>query len=237
MKKLISLLLALCMVFALCACGNVSEQPLLLATTVTEEKINFKPGVVEGNTYSSEYLGIGCTMPEDWQIFTEDEIAAVMGYTEDLLDENGFDEVFEQGGTICDYMSQGEDGLLSLNIQVAETGNLVSALVYSKTTFPDEKTLKLIYDASLEEGVDTILSESLGLSDMSYEMGTVNFCEEEIPCIRMVGKMPIEGVGDINLYETFVYIIKGRLCYTLTATSFMEDCTDDILGTFAYLEA
>ncbi len=75
MKKLTSLLLTLCMVFALTACGG--------------EKITFEKGSIEGNTYTNTSIGIKMTAPEGFEVAGADVIAALEASTQNVAEQTG----------------------------------------------------------------------------------------------------------------------------------------------------
>ena len=74
MKKLITLLLALVMVFSLASCGS---------------DVGFKEGTVTNNdVYKQKSFGITYTAPEGYTFYTDEQIAALYGTTVDVLKSN-----------------------------------------------------------------------------------------------------------------------------------------------------
>lgn len=89
MKKFLSLLLAIAMLTALCACGMGAE---------------LSRGTVVGDVYQSEYLGLKFEKPSSWVYSTDEEIASAINVAVDtLLDEN-FAKAMENNPTVYDMM-------------------------------------------------------------------------------------------------------------------------------------
>ena len=73
MKKIIALFMAVLMLLGLCAC----------ASEPAEEEKEFVParGTVENGVYKNEAFGITYTAEDNWDYYTEEEIAETMGVT------------------------------------------------------------------------------------------------------------------------------------------------------------
>lgn len=99
MKKWLALLLAAVMVLALAACGDTPANN----DTKTEE---FARGSWEGNVYTNDSLGLTVTVPEEWNIATDEELAAIMGITIDSLTEQGVSEEFLKVQNTYEMMAQ-----------------------------------------------------------------------------------------------------------------------------------
>jgi hypothetical protein len=89
MKKFLSLVLVIVMMAALVGCGGGVE---------------LTRGVIEGDLYKNESLGLNFNKPSSWVYSTDEEIAASMNFAVDnLLDEN-FKNALENNPTIYDMM-------------------------------------------------------------------------------------------------------------------------------------
>jgi len=72
MKKFLICLLAVAMVIAMSGCDllsmfNKEEKP-------SSQDMELSLGTVTGNKYESEFIGIGYTLPDGWEFYTDEEI-------------------------------------------------------------------------------------------------------------------------------------------------------------------
>ena len=103
MKKFLALTLAVVMALLLVSCAsapsNKDEQP-----DDSKKAAEISRGTIEGDVYTSEYLGLSFTKPESWVYSTDEEIAAAMNLgVEMLLDEN-LKNALENNPVIYDMM-------------------------------------------------------------------------------------------------------------------------------------
>lgn len=204
MKKLFSLLLAALMLFGITACGTSDPQE-------TTEPAGPILGITEGNTYTNAFFGMGCTMDESWIVANEEQLAQIMGVTTDALTEANLDS----SGTAYSFYAASSDGLSSVNIVMENLG-----LVYG--TILDAKT----YAETSAQQLPAAM-ESLGLSNVTTEVTTVTFAGQEHTAIKLSAAM-----SGINFYETLVCIKQGSYMAVITAASYYENTTDDILANF-----
>lgn len=152
MKKL-SLLLALVLMFTmLAACGNdggtdapnandpaVTDAP---SEDATEPPAAFSRGSVseDGNTYTSDYLGITFTLPEGWFFLTDEDIAQVMDIGSEIAFEEGAAEANDivSQTTIYDMMASNETGntnvsLMFENLSLHIGGTSITEKDYANT--------------------------------------------------------------------------------------------------------
>lgn len=99
MKKFLALLLAIVMLGALVSCGGAE----------------LTRGVVEGDVYKNESLGLNFNKPSSWVYSTDEEIAESMGAAADILGGD-LKEALEKNPTIYDMMVV--DSLTRTNINV-----------------------------------------------------------------------------------------------------------------------
>ena len=106
MKKLISVLLAMALAFSVTACGlgsadapkgeykpaeqeqtqsadtkteDTETEDTLPDDTRPEEDNDFSLGTMQGGTYENAYIGIGCTLDENWTYKTAEEMQDISG--------------------------------------------------------------------------------------------------------------------------------------------------------------
>ena len=77
MKKWLAMLLAMMMAFALAACGN--------ADNIGNDAKEFARGSWAENVYTNDSLGLPVTVPENWEIADDEELAELMEQAGGLL--------------------------------------------------------------------------------------------------------------------------------------------------------
>ena len=98
MKKVFCIILSMLMLLSLFGCtGNTDPEDIRGEVSGTtegnqEEKPEFSLGDTTGSTYTNDFLGISCTLPEGWVFYTDEQIKEQNNITENYLDE----EVIEQ---------------------------------------------------------------------------------------------------------------------------------------------
>lgn len=209
MKKTVSLLLALVMLLAL---------PL----AVCAEDDSFAAGTVDGNTYWNEALSLGCTLGDDWYFYSDEEIVEVNGATADLLKDD-LAEAVREAGTMMDMMAMDLETGDNVNVNL-ERLSLANSLLIN-----EESYVKLSMDQM------EIAMEQIGVTDLTMENGTMEFAGEDHAYIHLSGNMTVEvedGSVSLPLYETLVIIKNGRTIIVVTACTYWEDTTGDILSNF-----
>lgn len=93
MKKLVSLALVIICILTLCACGNKSSNDV-------------SRGKTSDNVYKNESINLTFTKNDDMLFATDEEIAAMMNVSKDIL-ENG-DKIFEVSKltTVTDFLAK-----------------------------------------------------------------------------------------------------------------------------------
>ena len=112
MKKILSLLLVLTMVFLLFGCSSDSTSK----ETGESEKAEISRGTIEGSIYKNDYLGFQFTRPDSWVYSTDEEIAAAMNLAIDNILGDNFKEALENNPVIYDMMVV--DTLTRTNMQI-----------------------------------------------------------------------------------------------------------------------
>ena len=121
MKKWLSLMLAIVMVFLLVACNSnpssdggkpeESSKP-----DGDKEKVEISRGTIDGDVYKNEYLGFQFTKPQSWVYSTDDEIAAMVELSADKILGESFKNAAENNPSVFDMMVV--DSLTGTNINL-----------------------------------------------------------------------------------------------------------------------
>lgn len=156
MKKLLTLSLAIIMVFSLIGCSMPGAES--------------KPsrGNTRGHTYVSEYLGLQFTKPTSWTYYTDAQIESAMDLSAGILDEE-LAQALENNPTIYDMMVVSSNGTnVSLSYE-----NLVKTL---NVFISEEKYLAVAKEQLLQtSGMSVTFDEGyekVMLGDKEYTRAT-----------------------------------------------------------------
>ena len=189
MKKLVSLALALITVVMLIGC--------------TSTKTEVSRGVIEGDVYKSEFIGIEFTKPESWVYSTDEEIAAALDMGADMLVEDKFKDSIKEADFLYDMMVK----------EVTTGTNINVGIENLSKTFSTNITEKQYLDA-LKSQLEEVTSMDVSFPD-EYEtakLGDVEFtkavCETKVQNITMTQVYYTRKVGGYMTY-VIVTITKG----------------------------
>ena len=130
MKKFMTLLLAVSMVFTLTACGN---------------KVTFEPGSIEGDTYTNTSIGIKATVPEGFVLADDATIEALQAASQNVAENVTTEEKAEVAVAAMSYemVAMAEDGSsyqIIAEDMTKTTGKVLSASSYVKAAAEQVET-------------------------------------------------------------------------------------------------
>lgn len=102
MKKFLALTLAVLMTLLFVSCASVPSNKD--EHDDSQKTPELSRGIIEGDVYTSEYLGITFTKPESWVYSTDEEIAAAMNLGADMFLGENFKNALENNPSIYDMM-------------------------------------------------------------------------------------------------------------------------------------
>ena len=175
-------------------------------------------GTVDGGVYTNNTLGIGCEIAEDWTFYSEEEIMALNEVVLDILSDPDVAMVDPDDlGTvsITDMFATSPDNLSNVNVALTRLSVLEAHVLTDET----------IASASLEQVLKAY--ENMGFINCTGEIEICEFLGEEHPVIHIQAS-----IGSALMYQTQVIMLDGRNYGVLTATSYGEDITAQLLGWF-----
>ena len=223
MKKILCSLLAILMLASLCGCASGGDSsnirgeivggnaaPVETAPPATEPAFSF--GKTAANTYKNDFLGISCTLPEEWTFYTDQQILEMNSLTGEFLDEETA-KLVEDAAIIYDMMAvKQEDGsTISVNLEKLSAVQL----------------LALDIQASLEAQIDTIIStyENMGYTDVQVVSEKITVDGKEYDNLTITAK-----IMDLDFYAHCFAFRKGSYLANVTVCSMLEDSTATYLS-------
>lgn len=204
--KIPAMLLALALTLTACAAGQKT----------------FQRGSVEGRTYTSEFLGLTCTAPEEFAYLSDQEIAEMNSITlesgEDLA--SAMKQRLEDGGQVQDMYLMTEDALHRVGITVdkvtdGKTAVDMAAFIENGIAQAEE------YYAAIE-----------GMTDVGAAAQTTKFLGGEYDSILTTATyngFPTQSLQVCIPLEQYICVV--------TFTSYVEDRTDEMMGFFSTITA
>ena len=233
LKKLLALMLALSLVFALTACGsepkgsvtsdnNSTSTPAPTAepekTPEPEPEYNVEMGSMNGGTYENDFVGIGCKLDDSWTYYSEDEILQLNGLMVDSIEDEDLARQLSESDSFYDMLATTDDGS-SVNVVLENLG-----LIYGHTL--DASGYLDIALESLEDQLPL-----MGINTTTCEKVSFDFCGSKADGIYIVGTVSVEGM-EIDMYQRMACVKAGSYMTCITACSYFEDITTDILDMF-----
>ena len=207
MKRVSYLALALALVLSLTACSIGSKK--------------FERGVVEGQTYTSQFLGLTCTAPAEYTYLNDQEIAQLNNLAADAVDSEELvkqmRESLENGNQVQDMYLMTADGLQTVNVMLVK----VSA-----------KGAAVDMAAFADMGKDQVVSayQSMGMTDVEASRETVIFMGQQYE-----GICTSAAYMDVPVTTVQVCMQEGNYVCVITFTSYVEDHTPEMMDFFAPL--
>ena len=239
MKRIFALLLALVILASLCACGKSESEIRGAVTTVGEapeteapaqpdageteeaaeespiEDVEVKIGLINGGRYESEFLGIGCELDENWTYAAQEDLAELMGNTEEIFADTDYAESIKEAEMFYDMVASTSDGVSSINVLLQNMG-----LIYG-TVITEEQYIELATKDL------TAQMEAAGISNVEWEIVELDFAGQTRPGLKISSQ-----VNGIAYYCTQVYVKSGSYMAVITLASYLEDTTEPMLDYF-----
>lgn len=223
MKKLFICLLVLGLLLCGCVKAPVPETEGLTETAApTEAPKEFSLGVIENNVYTNAYVNWGCDFGQGWSFAGAEALQQLPEDVRSLIDGSEMSAVLEDYPQIFDLAAENREAYLAVNVVCTAISEAEQALYAGLT---EEQTL----DAVLENR-DRILESyaQAGMEVESMEKVQATFLGEPHFAIRTAAR---SGIVPVYMLQVMDYS-RGSYGVTLTATSYLEDNTQDILDLF-----
>lgn len=173
-------------------------------------------GTIDGNHYENEYIGIGCDLSQDWTVLTQEQILETNSMTKDMVGDE-YKEILDSANILYDFAAS--QGMNSLSINLERLQGLTQLI-----------TEKQYVDACEESTVGSL--QSMGMTNIAFTTSEIEFAGKNHWAIRISGDMALDESTTMTIYETMVCIRCGSHMALVTAATWVEDSTMDVLGNF-----
>ena len=248
-KRLLALMLALSLVFALTACGsepkkgsvtlndktstpapastpeNTPEpepentpEPEPENTPEPEPEDDVELGSMNGGTYANSFVGIGCKLDDTWTYYSEEEILEFNGLMVDSIGDEDLADMLRKSNIFYDMVASSETGS-SVNV-VLENIGLIYGHVLDSSSYVDIALESLEGQLAL-----------MGVTATTCEKTSFDFCGKKTDGIYIAGTLSAGDI-EVDMYQLMACVKAGNYMTCITACTYYEDTTADILDMF-----
>ena len=196
---------------------ETTEAPTTTEAEPTEDETlsGLDIGTVEGNTYTNETLALRCELDANWYVYSEDDLASLMGAVADVLSDTAVSEAVENNQSVIVFYAMDTATYSNINITVSK--NDMSAL-------GEENFVALMVPQ-----MKPILEQS-GFEDVTCTQAEFEFAGQTHTGIDITGT-----TQGVTVYERQVYLMVDSCMYVVTATSYEEGGAQAVLDIFTGL--
>lgn len=209
MKKFLICLMACVMLLAMVGCA-ADKDPYTPGNKAEDEE--FSLGEVTGKKYESEFIGIGFTLPEGWEFYTDEEIKELNNFVEDKAGQDYLD-LLKNATVIYDMAAASP----------SQTDNVMVTL----EKIPNAQLNKLNLAQSLETSFSVVKSslENMGYRNITHEVTTLTIDGETFTAMNITATL-----SGMTMRQTSIAIKCNGYLASLAVTTF------DAAGTAPLLE-
>ena len=176
---------------------------------------DYEVGSMNGGVYTNNFIGIGCTLDENWTYYSDEQLLELNGLVADAVQDEDLSEMLKNNEVIYDMYAAADDGIVTMNICFENLGVLYG------TTLDESSYI----DIATENAITAL--ESMGYSSVSNEKKSVEFAGAERQCLSITGT-----IQDVPCYEEVICIKQGNYMAVITLASFYENILEDLRGLF-----
>lgn len=193
-----------------------TEAPTEATEAPTEAEAGVDLGVVDGNDYKNETLGIRAAFPDGWYLFNETDIAALNKQVESTFDDAAVNNAIGNGQTVIVFCASHPTTISSVNVTISKNQTLGMS---------EEAMINLSLSA-----VKAQLEQAGVMQNVTCEAAEAEFCGQKHTVLAVSGE-----TSGMQLYETIVYLTRGDLLYNVTVSATQETAAAEILDLFKAL--
>jgi len=205
MKKIIITLMLVCALIFTMTGGAYAP-----SNEETAEVFGAAYGTIEDDAYINEYFGLGFAPPEEWEFYTDEELAEMMNLTIAVMEDEDLKEMMresmEDSGSVTNMAARKGVGTQNLNMRLMKNENAMLL------QFDEEDILKEIV-GTVEEQLT-----AAGYKDLKLKVGEIEFAGEAKPALFITGSF-----YNIPVYQAEILLMGEEYYAIVTFTSLQED--------------
>ena len=209
MKRIMIPALLLALALSMTACGAGQK--------------TFQRGSAEGQTYSSEFLGLTCTAPEEFRYLSDQEIAQLNDIALDSLTNDSLAQEMrqrlEEGSQVQDMYLMTEDGRHWVSITVDQVTDGKSEVDMAAFVASGVAQAEEAYGAI--DGMEDVVSAAQTTTFLGSE-------DDSILTTAVYNGFPARSLQVCIPVEQYICVV--------TFTSYVEDHTDEMMGFFSAIQ-
>ncbi len=194
------------------------------AATSSDDLAPVVLGVVNGNVYENQYLGIGCDFPDNWKLSSAEELQDLPDAIADILADTELNADIPQ---IMDFYALDAEQSTTVNV------------LYTETSAAERLSFLLMDE---EDMIDSLLTQKdmlkrsysqMGMEPISMEKATTTFLGEEHFVLKTL--CSVEGM-EIYITQFFSYDLGGKYYATTTFSGLSEEAVQGAMDLFYALK-
>lgn len=224
-----NLVLVLALVFALvlAGCGKAPQGGAYTpadaaAETEAAEENPLRLGSMEGGTYTNAYAGFACDLDETWLYHGAEDLQDMPAEAMEAMDGSELGKYMDKVSQLSDMMAENQSMMSTVNV------------LYTK----QDPASRLLFKALNEEQVLDVVLEQKDMLMEAYTQAGINASSIEKVKVHFLGEehwgaKTVAETQGVPYYVLQVFNYKaGDYGVTLTAASFVEDRTQEVLDLF-----
>ena len=203
MKKILSLLLVVIMSCSVFACGKKGS---------ADSDISL--GTVVGSSYSNDYFGISCEIPDGWVYYSDKQIMELNNITSEYLDED-VKEMMKNSQIFYDMFAVNESIGSSVSVNMEKVGSRLNGISLKEVAESQIDAIKASY-------------KNMGYSNVSVKYQKYNVNGKEVDGLRITAE-----INDLTIYGAGIMYKKDGY---IVNTSITTIGTDDIATVMSWIK-
>lgn len=179
----------------------------------------FQRGTVDGQTYTSEFLGLVCTVPAEYSYLSDTEMAELNQLAADSLTDSELvaqmRQRMEDGAQVQDMYAMTEGGLQTVNVML------------SKLESEGKVDMAAFADLAIDEVKRAY--QSIGMSDIEASHETVDFMDSQYESVYMTAIYE----ESAPVYCRQVYMQQGEYVCVISFISYVDDHIAEMMDFFS----
>ena len=190
---------------------------------LTAQDEAFALGTISEGQYVQTFFHMQAELSDPWSFYDREQMAEANTLFADAADDSGIKKIIDEGNPYLDMIAANSMAAETVNVSITKmpgSSNLTDVSEYIETLYPD-----------IEEQLS-----AQGLSNIHVEKTVAAFMGEEMTATMISADAPVDESSTYPYYELQVYVKEGRYVACVTATSMIQNTTQEVLDQFSRKE-